>query len=219
MKNSIVIILASLLFVGCSDHQVGEGLHGEIGLALPPRSLEGNTSGTQAGPTTDVSGGPNTLGVTAPTAEAAVSRIANGFEGRAPATQGNFRTALQNVKTNLPKLTNVNNAAGYDQIQLLAYAACADLTTGGTPVMQSVYGVQPSATIAANQTALVNAGVRILDQHAAGLASQGPGAAQVNTVLTSLVQAQAAGAGNTSKMAFMAVCIAATTAGTALLGM
>jgi hypothetical protein len=119
----------------------------------------------------------------------------------------------------LPKVSDVNQASGYDQVQLLVYAACSDLTTGGTPQMQSRYGVTPSASIATNEAALIAAGIRMLDQHSAGLASRGPASAQVSTIFTTLVQAQAAVGTNTSKMAFMAVCIAANTAGTTLLGL
>jgi hypothetical protein len=85
--------------------------------------------------------------------------------------------------------------------------------------MQSIYGIQPSATVAANSAALVAAGVRILDAHTAGLASQGPNAAAVSTVFTNLVNNEAATSGVTSKMAFMAVCIAANSAGSTLLGL
>jgi hypothetical protein len=217
MKNLILIIIAVSLF-GCSDHFTGPGIQiHETGAAISATSIPGNTT-AQAGPTAAVSGGASPVGAAVPTAEATVARITNGLEGKVSPTQGNFRNALNNVRTNLPKVRNVNDASGFDAIQLVAYAACADLTTGGTPLMQSDYGVTLVGTVAANQAALIAAGMRILDQHTAGLASRGPASAQLTTIYTNLVQAQAT-AGATSKMAFMAVCIAASTAGSTLLGM
>lgn len=218
INNKYLVMTLALLLTACSDHTAAPPTHGEIGVAQAPISLSGNTS-ANAGPTTAVSGGPNLMGITIPTTTGVVGRIENGLEGKAKSTQGNFSKALKQVKTNLPKVTNINNAAGFDQIQLLVYAACSDLTVGGNPIMKSVYNVNPSATIATNQAFLVAAGVRMLDQHVAGLASQGPDSAQITTIFTNLVQAQAAVTSNTSTMAFMTVCIAANSAGTTLLGM
>lgn len=218
MNYKISLVVFAGLLTSCSNHELGPPPHGEIGAAVAAESISGNSL-ANAGPTPAVSGGANLLGVAVPAGVAAVKRIENGLEGVAPSTQGNFARTLAQVRPNLPKVTKVADASGYDQIQLLAYAACSDLTVGGTPLMQSRYNVQVSATIAANQAALVSAGLRILDQHSAGLASQGPASAQITTILTNLVQAQAAVATNTSKMAFMTVCIAASTAGSTLLGM
>lgn len=214
--KKLSVFAAFILLLGCSDHAIGPGNHDDQGVAVAAYSIVGNNT-TKAGPTTAVSGGVNTLGVTGPTAESAAGRIANGLEQNAVVTRGNLRTVLNNVRTNLPKVANVNNAAGYDQVQLLAYAGCADVVQSGK--MQSVYGIQPTATIATNATALVAAGVRILDAHTAGLASQGPNAAAISTVFTNLVNTEAATSGVTSKMAFMAVCIAANSAGSTLLGL
>ncbi len=218
MKYKIYLAMLSLILVACSDHESGPPPHGETGAAVNAVSITGNGL-ANAGPAAPVSGGPNLLGVTAPAGPSAAGRIENGLEGMAKANAGNFALSLSQVRTNLPKVTSVNDAAGYDQVELLAYAACSDLTVGGTPLMQSRYNVTVGGTIAANQTALVAAGVRMLDQHTAGLASQGPDAAQISTIFNNLVTAQAAVGTNTSKMAFMAVCIAANTAGAALLGM
>lgn len=214
------IILMSLIAVlaRCSDHEILGTFHGEVGVALAPQSITGNGL-SKAGPTTAVSGGTNTLGVLIPTTTGIVARIENGLEKNAVSTKGSFAKSLAQVRTNLPKTADVTSAAGFDQVELLAYSACADLTTGSTPLMQSVYNVQTAGTIASNQAALVAAGVRMLDQHAAGLASQGPASAQVTTILTNLVQTEAAVGTNTSIMAFMVVCIAANTAGTAMLGL
>jgi hypothetical protein len=212
-KLLILISAVSAVSLACSDHESLPQRYTAVGINAPPVSIAGNNT-TKAGPTTSVSGGPNTLGVAIPTATAVVGRIENGLEGKALSTSGNFSRALAQVKTNLPKVSNVNNATGYDQVQLLAYAACSDMTGQ----MQTMYGISASNSIASNQAALIAAGIRILDKHAAGLASAGPGAAQVTTVLTNLVQTEAADASNTSTIAFMAVCIAASTAGATMLG-
>lgn len=211
-------LFASLLLIGCSAHKVSPPFHGETGVAVAPQSIKGNSI-DKAGPASPISGGTNLLGITVPTNNSVAARIENGLEGNAKRTAGNFQRALGQYLPNMPKVPNVNNASGFDQIQLLIYAACSDLTTGGTPLMQSRYGVQVNGSVASNQTALVNAGLRMLDQHTAGLATQGPDNAQLTTILTTLVQNQAAVATNTSKMAFMAVCIAANTAGTTMLGL
>lgn len=221
MKTRITIVALfgfTHALMGCSEHTLVPPEHGQVGVAAAPVSMKGN-SVANAGPTLPVSGGPMTTGIMIPTSSAVVGRIENGLEGRARSTQGNFRTALRQVRTNLPKVSNINNAAGFDQIQLLVYAACSDLTTNGNnSVMRTMYNVQPTGTAASNQAALVSAGVRMLDRHVAGLASQGPDSAQVATIFTNLVQAQV-DASATSTVAFMSVCIAANTAGSTLLGM
>ncbi len=216
MKLQFNLLIIALTLVSCSDHLKGPPRH-EVGIAVAPASIQGNGL-DKAGPVLPVSGGANTLGVIVPTARASIGRIENALERRAPASAGNFLAAITAVRTNLPRVANPLEASGFDQVQILAYAACSDLTRGNNPVMQSVYNIQPGQSITANQAALIAAGVRILDQNAAGLAAGSSASAQVTTVLTNLVQAQAANAGNNSTMAFMAVCIAATTAGATLLG-
>lgn len=217
MMPKLYLCIFTVLLAGCSEHSLHKPEVGLVGVAVAPVSLKGNGL-TNAGPTLPVSGGNFTAGIVIPTTTAVVGRLENGLEQNAKSNLGNFRTALRQVRTNLPKVSNINSASGFDQIQLLVYAACSDLTTGSTPLMQSVYGIQPAATVATNQASLVAAGVRMLDRHVAGLASQGPDTTQINTILTNLVQAQAT-ASATSRMAFMTVCIAANTAGTTLLGM
>jgi hypothetical protein len=220
MKTTTKILNLSAAFVllGCSAHKVSPPFRGETGVAVAPQSIAGNTI-DKAGPSVPVSGGAHTLGLTVPTNNSVAARIENGLEGNAKRTTGNFQRAYAQYVPNMPKVPNVNNASGFDQIQLLIYAACSDLTTGGTPLMQSKYSVQANGSIASNQSALINAGLRMMDQHTGGLATQGPDSAQLTTIFTTLVQSQAAVATNTSKMAFMAVCIAANTAGTTMLGL
>jgi hypothetical protein len=131
---------------------------------------------------------------------------------------GNFSRALRQLKTNLPKVSDPTQASGYDQAQLLVYAACSDLTTGGTPKMQSVYNVAANSSISKNQSALIDAGVKMLDQYTAGLASQSSSSGDVKNALTDLVQKISSQSGSTSKIAFMSVCIAANTAGSTMMG-
>ncbi|MBY0471606.1 hypothetical protein K2X30_10615 [bacterium] len=153
-----------------------------------------------------------------PTANAAIARIQNGLEGSVNPMAGNFQRSLAQVRTNLPKVSDPTQASGYDQVQLLVYGACSDLTTGNTPIMQSRYGVTANGTIAANTTALVNAGMRMMDQYTAGLASASPATDAARAAFQSLVSRVGATATNTSRIAFMSVCIAANTAGSTLLG-
>ncbi len=218
ISRGVAMLLISVCLAACSDHEKEIPVHGQVGVAIEASAIPNNTV-DQAGPSVDITGGSNQKGVLIATGLGLVTRIENGLEKNALATRGNFKKTLAQVKTNLPSKTNVTEAAGFDQVQLLTYAACSDLTTGNTPLMTSVYGVSASANIATNQAALVAAGMRMLDQHTAGLASQGPDAAAVTTVLTNLVQAQASVATNTSTMAFITVCIAANTAGTTMLGL
>lgn len=209
-----ILITWSLILISCSEHELWPGApHDDVGVAVAPVSISGNAT-NKAGPTVAVSGGGNPTGVAVPTSEGSIMRIQNGLENGVSRTQGNFSTAIGQLSTNLPKVTNVNSAAGYDNIQLLVYAACADLTRNGK--MQSMYNIVPGNTVAQNQAALIAAGIRMLDQHTAGIASGGPDTAAVTTVLTNLITAENA---NTSTMVFMTVCIAANSAGVSLLGM
>lgn len=211
------MVFIAVAITSCADHRKGIPPHGEIGVAVAPQSISGN-SVNKAGITLPVSGGPMQLGVVIPTTTAVASRIQNGLQGMVSPMAGNFQRALNQTRTNLPKVADVNKAAGFDQVQLLAYAACSDLTTGATPLMRTRYNVNPATSVVANQAALVAAGLSILDAHLAGLASQGSAATQVNTVLNNLITAQAAVGTNTTTMVFMSVCIAASTAASTMLG-
>ena len=157
-----------------------------------------------------------------PTANAVVARLVNGLEGSvSPNTENsNFARSLAQVRNNLPKVSDPTRASGFDSIQMLVYAACSDLTTGNPSIMQSRYGVNPNTGLAASQAALVAAGLRMLDQHTAGIASKGPNAAAVSAALVAQHQALlAGGAANTTRIAFVSMCIAANTAGITMLGM
>jgi hypothetical protein len=154
---------------------------------------------------------------TVPTADAVVTRIKIGLENNVSPQAGNFQRSLAQVKNNLPKDPDPMKASGYDQVQLLVYAACSDLTTGNTPLMQSRYSVTKNGSIATNSANLIAAGRRMLDNYVAGLASQGPTSADVTAALTTLVNTIAGQAGGNSTIAFMSVCMAANTAGATLM--
>jgi hypothetical protein len=154
-----------------------------------------------------------------PTGPAVVSRITNGLENNVNPLKGNFLKALNASGGNMPSVTDPTKATGFDAVQLVVYGACSDLTTGGTnSLMQKTYSVVSTGSVASNQAALVAAGVKMLDNYTAGLASQGPTAAQVTAALQSLVTTIAGTSSNTSTIAFMSVCIAANTAGSSLMG-
>jgi|GEM_PF-2585056 len=143
-------------------------------------------------------------------------RIANGLQNKVSPASGNFAKALTQVQNNLPASPDITKSAGFDQLQLLIYAACSDLTTGGTnSPMQSAtgYHIVASGSVVSNQAALISAGTSILDQHLGGLASQGPAAAAVTQNLTTLVTALSQDSTINSQMAFVSVCIAASSAG------
>lgn len=229
----LAIIPVTIVALTACGGIVGRGMNGEGG-----GGGGSNGSGDSGGPVVggDLIGGgnngagygagvPGTGSLTAPTSDSVVVRIRNGLEGRAnpyaPANAlTNFTRSLAQVRSNLPKVTDPLKVTGFDQVQLLAYGACSDLTlpNNNTAAMQAVYGVNRAGTVASNQAALVNAGLRIMDQHTAGLASNSQATAAVRSTLETLVSTVGGTAANTSTIAFMAVCIAASTAGSSLMG-
>jgi hypothetical protein len=156
--------------------------------------------------------------LTVPTATGTIAKIENGLQGNVSSISGNFSKAVIQLKTNLPQVSDPTKATGFDQIQLLVYAACSDLTTGSPSKMQSVYKVDPAKNITTNKSALLAAGITMLDQYVAKLASQGPTSTQVSAAVNKVIDQISAGATNTTKIAFMSVCIAVNTAGTTLMG-
>jgi len=223
-KNLKSLVAASLLvpaLVGCNVNSMKQaGSSSSASSSVDGQAT--SSGGGSSSPAPIVAGAgatvPGTGALTVPTADAVVARITNGLGGAVAPMAGNYAKGLAQVRSNLPKATDATKVSGFDQVQLLAYAACSDLTTGTTPLMQSSYGINPKGTIASNQAALVSAGVKILDRYAAGLASTGPTSAQVSTAFTNLVTTLEGTATNTSTIAFMSVCIAATTSGTLMLG-
>lgn len=211
VKSILVIFSMFFLLSGCSDF-----------VAFSPS----NTSSSSTAPLGYVdplgAGGgaavPGQGSFSVPTSEAVIARIQNGMQNNVTSTTGNFAKALAQIKSNLPITTDPTKATGFDQVQLLVYGACSDLAANQGALMLSKYNVKATGTIASNQAALVAAGVKMLDQHVAGLAAQGPASAQVTTALTTLVSQISAVTANTSTIAFMAVCIAANTAGSSMMG-
>jgi hypothetical protein len=153
-------------------------------------------------------------GASVPTSKAISARITNGLQNNSVPTSGNFAKSLAQLGTNLPENTNPNLATGYDQVPLLAYAACTD-------VAPSVYGITQTGTganITNARMALIAAGVKIMDQHTGGLASTGPLASQVSTIFGKLVDDNAAISGETVLMEFVSVCMSASTFGVQMMG-
>lgn len=215
MKNSGVLIhtLFAVLLFSCGKEQP---------MRLMASDGEAVFASTFENPTIGAGAGAKVAGVGAfsvPTREAVVARLEIGLEGNAKPTAGNFQRALNQVRTNLPKLTDPLKVTGFDQVQLLVYGACSDLTTGATPVMKSKYNVDPATGIAANQLALRAAGLKMLDQHVAGLATESSATIEINSAFNNLISDLAtATPANTTTIAFMSVCIAANTAGSSLMG-
>jgi hypothetical protein len=233
LKITLMMVLPlSLMFLynNCSKSSVK-------GLELIGSSSNSSTSGDSAGDVVvnpdgsvtpaGVGGGAGatlkgTGSMSVPTADAVIARIVNGLEGNVNpyANNTNFGRSLAQVRNNLPRVSDPLRATGYDSVQMLVYAACSDLTTGGNPMMQSRYGVNPNTSLAQSKAALVAAGTRMLDVHTAGIASKGPNSAQVASAFDALhAQLVAGGNANTTKVAFISFCIAANTAGITMLGM
>lgn len=215
MKNSYVFlqVLFVVLLVGCGKEQPMRLMASTAEHASFGSIFENPSIGAGAGAKVNGVGA-----FSVPTREAIIARLEIGLEGNAKPSAGNFARALTQVKTNLPKLTDPTKVNGFDQVQLLVYGACSDLTTGATPAMLSKYGVDPKTGIAANQLALISSGMKMLDRHVAGLASASSATAEINTALTSLITDLSTTATNTTTIAFMSVCIAVNTAGSSMMG-
>jgi hypothetical protein len=150
-------------------------------------------------------------GASAPTANGVISRIQNAL-GVSPRA-GNFAKSITQVRTNLPQTSNPLEATGFDQVPLLVYAACSD-------AKMQTFNLSTTGTITSNSAALVAAGMTILDNALGGLASQGPLASEFQATLQNLVNTLAADQANaqTVQTAFIAVCMAATTASVSMTG-
>jgi hypothetical protein len=198
-KNKIIASLAAVVLIsltGCSL------------IKDPAEARLSQEEGT--GNPADQKGIPGVPGASIPTSNAIVSRIQNGVKNAAVPTSGNFSRAIAQLGSNLPETTNPLRATGYDQVPLLAYAACSDIPL-------STYGITGNS-IPGAKAAIVAAGINILDQHTGGLASTGPYAAQVSQIFGNLVDQNAQVAGETVQIAFISVCMTASTVGTNMLG-
>lgn len=183
------------------------------GCSLKKDEAVAKTAQSQArdlGNPADQVGVPGVPGAAVPTKDAIIARIQTGLEGKANPTLRNFRAAILQLSVNLPQDTNPNLATGLDQVPLLAYAACSD-------VLPSAYGITGSS-IPAARGALIAAGVKIVDAHTAGLGSSGPLAPQVAQIFGKLVDENTRVAGETVQMAFISVCMTASTFGAQMMG-
>lgn len=167
-----------------------------------------------------------------PTANAVITRLNKGLSAMPAGSsspvpgfqcqQGNnCSKALSNVMGNLPYNSNPLLATGLDQIPLLVYAGCNDLTL-------SNYGVATSNTTVAAQTQnLINAGVGFVNAHVGGLASSGALNSQVTAVFQTLITSNASAFAAQSpvpsvatqiKQDFYSICMAANSFGIAMTG-
>lgn len=204
LKKIVAAAVVSLLpLAGCS-------LTKEEGVTKPKSSLP------QSGNPADQVGIPGVPGASVPTSRAVTLRISNGLKNNAVPTAGNFSRAISQLGSNLPEDTNPNRATGYDQVPLLAYAACSDVPLSAYNIPGAGSGTGTVITNA--RSALIAAGVNIVDQHTGGLGSTGPLASQVAALFGQLVDDNAKISGETLTMEFVSVCMTASTFGATMLG-
>jgi hypothetical protein len=186
----MITVTASLLGSGCS---------------LLQKNASNPVQNSGTGPTVSTS---------VPSMMAVVGRIQKGLPN-VSSSAGNFKNVLAQVQTNLPSVTDPTKATGMDQIPLLIYGACSDISTG---LMSSVYNVNSNNSVASNMAPLVAAGVQIVNLHVANLAAAGtPLNAQVSAIFTTLVNSDIS-AGATTAQTFNSVCLAANSFGVGMTG-
>lgn len=191
------VLISFLSFTGCAlkkDEADAKASQAQIGTGNPA----------------DQQGVTGVMGMNGPTSKAVVGRIQNAVSSMAVPSAGNFQRAVTALGPNLPENTNPLLATGYDQVPLLAYAACSDIN----PTMYGVTG----NSIPGARAALVAAGVNIVDQATGGLGSTGPNAAQVSAIFGTLVDNNANVSGETVQIAFVSVCMTAASFGANMLG-
>lgn len=169
----------------------------------------------QADSTVTGSGVYGTPGALIPASSAVVLRITNGLRDPRGATTanvgtGNFQTAFRQFGANLPQSTNPRTATGYDQVSLLAYAACTD-------VPSARFGVIDANSVDQNRAALIKAGTQFVDNYTGGLGSNSAYAVQVAKVFETLVAADEA-EGDSTRFVFISVCMAASSFGAQMMG-
>lgn len=208
---AIVAPLMAVTYQGCtggftassSSSQSSSSISGRPGISND--AVVAGQGGTVAG----------TGALSCPTAQSIVSAVVNVLG--VSVTAGNTAKAYPLLIANLPAITDCTKAGGYDNAQLFIYAACSDLTTGSTPAALSKFGVTlAGTTVSAQQSNLVAAGVTILNGFTAGIAGNSSATAGINTALTKMLTSSTPP--STTTIAFMDVCIAATSAGSLLLG-
>jgi hypothetical protein len=150
-----------------------------------------------------------------PTGKAAFLRISNGLEGNINIYQGgtSLSNAYPQLAPNMTNNTDPTSFSGAGANMLLSYAACVDVSN----THLSLYNINTQTTVSANQTALVNAGLRILDHQTAGLASGSSVTPQVTAALTAIVN-QSVSNGVSPQIAFVTICTAASSAASTMLG-
>jgi hypothetical protein len=208
LKYLTLMIPAMLVLTGC-NYLKENGTFGSSSQSSTAQDVSPVVAGT--GSTL-----PGVGALSMPTANATVQRIINGLEGHVQvvADNNNMAFAYRNLSGQLSNSADPTHFTGGDTTMLIAYAAC----TAVSGQMNTIYGVNGSLTVAANKTALVNAGMRILDHYLANLASQGSASTQVKAALNATVAQSISNGVSSSTMAFVTVCTAANTAGSTLMG-
>lgn len=196
---AVVTVTGALMGSGCS--MLGKG-----------SSASGSNQLAQTGPT---------YSSQVPTAAAVVGRIEKGLTVNGTSlvsvAAGNMKTAYAQVSTNLPSVTDPTKATGLDQIPLLVYAACTDIS-GNSTTLKSDYSITSSGSVSSNMTNLVAAGVAMINNHTGNLAASGTALnSQVSAIFTTLVNADIS-AGATTAQAFNTVCMAANSFGVGMMG-
>jgi hypothetical protein len=212
MNKRLVYNLGTLILMatlcGCNFMKENSQFNDSSSTAAPAAEIEAGIGATLTG----------NGAASAPTAKATIGRLKNVMG--VSIHSGNFKAAANQQTSNLANTTDPTQYSGADGNMLLAYAACVDSATNGTA--KSKYGVNVATTVtaASNQAALVAAGITILDQYTANLASGASAdvTSQLKSVLTATVQ-QSISNGATAKMAFITICTAANTTGSTLLGL
>jgi len=201
-KSVALLVLAAAMATGCAIKKSGDAL------------TSGQIAYNATDPNVDIPGVGST---SVPTQDAVIGRLLGvGLAGAQVTDQStNTKAVIAQVNGNLPQLADPIKANGWDQIPLLTYAACADISAANT---QAVYGVNTAGTLASQRNALVAAGLKIADQYVGGLATSGPLAAQATAIFQSQVDANALISGETVKQSFIGVCMAANVFGVALRG-
>src|SRR4051812_25802812 len=131
-KSVALMVLAVAVATGCSIKKSGDAL------------TSGQLAYNATDPNVDVPGVGST---SVPTQDAVIGRLLGvGLAGSGVTDQStNTKTVIGQVTGNLPQVTDPLKANGWDQIPLLTYAACADISQANT---LSVYGVDTTKTLA-----------------------------------------------------------------------
>jgi hypothetical protein len=209
-KNLALLFGAIIVLDGC-NYTKDHASFGDAS-AAPNVSLASGCGGAAAGIGCQLQGsGASSV----PTAKGLMFRIENAMGLSAATTASSLRTTYGQIMPDLSNAADPTQFSGGDGNMMLAYAACVDSITINNPSWGLT--AKNPASNAANQAALIAAGMKIMDQYTAGLASGGSNSAQVQTAITNIVS-NSISDGATVREAFITVCTAANTAGSTLLG-